>query len=79
MTDTTPKRSVGIVTIATGKYYPEFMPTLVSSIKQFFDLEHQIVTVYCFTDQPATISGVVHFPVTHQAWPFSTLLRYHLI
>ena len=79
MTDTTPKRSVGIVTIATGKYYPEFMPTLVSSIEQFFDLEHQTVTVYCFTDQPATILGVEHFPVTHQAWPFSTLLRFHLI
>lgn len=79
MDNTTSKTSIGIITIATGRYYDEFIPTLKKSVDKYLNQPNLTVHFYCFTDSPHQADGVIHFPIKHLAWPFSTLLRFHWI
>lgn len=74
----TPK-TLGIITIATGKYFEEFIPTLKTSIDQYFNFPGYEVHFYCFTDSQQPIAGITNIPIKHFSWPFSTLLRYRWI
>lgn len=79
MNNTTSKKSLGIITIATGRYYDEFIPTLKKSLDQYLVNPDLDVHFYCFTDSALQTLGVHHFPIKHLAWPFSTLMRFHWI
>ena len=79
MNHTTSKTTVGIITIATGKYYDEFIPTLKDSIDQYFDASQLSVQFYCFTDAPNVRPDITGLSITHLAWPFSTLMRFYWI
>jgi hypothetical protein len=79
MNHTTSKTTVGILTIATGKYYDEFIPTLKDSIDQYFDASQLSVQFYCFTDAPNVRPDITGLPIAHLAWPFSTLMRFYWI
>lgn len=72
-------KTLGIITIATGKYFEEFIPNLKVSVDQYFQFPGYQVHFYCFTDSPVEIKGVNNVPIKHFAWPFSTLLRYRWI
>lgn len=74
----TPK-TLGIIAIATGKYFEEFIPNLKASIDEYFHFEGYTLQFYCFTDATQKIAGVTNIPIKHFAWPFSTLLRYRWI
>lgn len=77
MNKTTSKLNLGIITIATGKYYDEFIPTLKDSVDQYFDNALFNVNFYCFTDVEQLRSDIIRIPIVHLAWPFSTLMRFH--
>ena len=79
MNKTNATKTLGIITIATGKYFEEFIPNLKASVDQYFVFPDYQVQFYCFTDSPQQISGVINIPIRHFAWPFSTLLRYRWI
>lgn len=79
MNHTKSKTTVGIITIATGKYYDEFIPTLKDSIDQYFDASQLSVQFYCFTDAPNVRPDITGLPIAHLAWPFSTLMRFYWI
>lgn len=79
MANTTSKKRIGIITIATGRYYDEFIPTLKKSVDTYLSEPSVEITFYCFTDSKRQDVGVEHFPVKHLAWPFSTLMRFHSI
>ena len=79
MVNTTSKKRIGIITIATGRYYDEFIPTLKKSIDTYLSHPSLQITFYCFTDSNQQEKGVEHFPIKHLAWPFSTLMRFHSI
>jgi hypothetical protein len=79
MNHTTSKLKLAIITIATGKYYDEFIPTLKDSIDQYFDASQLDVQFYCFTDIAKVRSDIIRIPITHLAWPFSTLMRFYWI
>jgi len=72
-------KTLGIITIATGKYYEEFIPNLKASVDQFFNFDSYTINFYCFTDSVVQIDGVHNIAIKHLGWPFSTLLRYHWI
>ena len=72
-------KTLGIITIATGKYFEEFIPTLKASIDQYFNFPGYQVHFYCFTDSQQAIAGITNIPIKHFSWPFSTLLRYRWI
>jgi hypothetical protein len=79
MDNTTSKKTLGIITIATGRYYDEFIPTLKKSVDTYLHHPELEVHFYCFTDSDQQTAGVHHFPIKHMAWPFSTLMRFHWI
>jgi histo-blood group ABO system transferase len=79
MDNTTSKKTLGIITIATGRYYDEFIPTLKKSVGTYLHDPELQVQFYCFTDSDRQTPGVNHFPIKHMAWPFSTLMRFHWI
>lgn len=79
MVNTTSKKRIGIITIATGRYYDEFIPTLKKSVDAYLSDPSVDITFYCFTDSNHQEAGVEHFPIKHLAWPFSTLMRFHSI
>lgn len=79
MNHTMSKLKLGIITIATGKYYDEFIPTLKDSIDQYLDVKQFEVYFYCFTNVQAVRSDIIRIPITHLAWPFSTLMRFYWI
>ena len=79
MNNTTSKTSLGIITIATGRYYDEFIPSLRKSVGTYLNDPNLDVHFYCFTDFEQQTPGVHHFPIKHLAWPFSTLMRFHWI
>lgn len=72
-------KKLGIITIATGRYFEEFIPNLKASVDEYFQFHDYIVDFYCFTDSLARVDGVKNIPISHISWPFSTLLRYHWI
>ena len=76
MNRTGPSKTLGIITIATGKYFAEFIPNLKASIDQYFNFLDYQVHFYCFTDASTEIEGIRNIPIQHFGWPFSTLLRY---
>jgi len=69
------KYNVALVTIATNKYI-QFIEPLYESVKKYF-LTDQDVSMYCFTDKEPP-SGVIRVEQEHRAFPFPTLLRYHI-
>lgn len=71
--------SLGIITIATGKYYEEFIPVLKDSVDQHFDATQFKIEFYCFTDVGQVRGDIVRIPIIHLAWPFSTLMRFYWI
>ena len=73
------KKRIGIITIATGRYYDEFIPRLKKSIDDYFSDGNIQIQFYCFTDSLRQEPGVQHFFIKHQAWPFSTLMRFQVI
>jgi hypothetical protein len=79
MVNTTSKKRIGIITIATGRYYDEFIPTLKKSVDAYLSDPSVEIAFYCFTDSNHQEVGVEHFSVQHLAWPFSTLMRFHSI
>ena len=79
MDNTTSKKSIGIITIATGRYYDEFIPALKKSVDAYLHQPNLDIHFYCFTDSSHQELGVHHFPIKHLAWPFSTLMRFHWI
>jgi len=79
MNHTTSKLNLGIITIATGRYYDEFIPALKDSIDQYFDSSQIQLQFYCFTDVPQVRGDIIRIPITHLAWPFSTLMRFYWI
>jgi histo-blood group ABO system transferase len=72
-------KTLGIITIATGKYFEEFIPNLKATVDEHFQFRDYEVRFYCFTDSLVSIDGVINVPIRHLSWPFSTLLRYHWI
>ena len=72
-------KSIGIIAIATGKYFEQFIPNLKASIDQYFQFAGYQVQFYSFTDSNQVLDGVTNIPIKHFAWPFSTLLRYRWI
>jgi len=79
MNNTGPTKTLGIITIATGKYFEEFIPNLRASIDRYFSFPGYQINFYCFTDATTQISGIHNIPIKHFSWPFSTLLRYRWI
>lgn len=79
MDNTTSKKILGIITIATGRYYDEFIPTLKKSVDSYLQHPELEVQFYCFTDSDQQTPGIHHFPIKHLAWPFSTLMRFQWI
>ena len=79
MSNTTSEIRIGIITIATGRYYDEFIPELKKSVDLYLSSAGVKVQFYCFTDSPKQENGVQNFYLKHQAWPFSTLMRFHCI
>lgn len=75
----TSKLSLGIITIATGKYYEEFIPALKDSIDEYFDVQQFDVQFYCFTDVQKVRPDIISLSIKHLAWPFSTLMRFYWI
>lgn len=79
MNNTGPTKTLGIITIATGKYFEEFIPNLRASIDRYFSFPGYQINFYCFTDATTQIGGIQNIPIQHFGWPFSTLLRYRWI
>lgn len=67
---------IGLIVIATNRYI-EFVPNLISSVKQNFLKNHE-VEIFLFTNQKF-IDSVTIIPTDHKPWPWMTLGRYHLI
>jgi len=76
MNNTGPIKTLGIITIATGKYFEEFIPNLKASVDRHFSFPGYQINFYCFTDSTSEITGINNIPIEHFSWPFSTLLRY---
>ncbi|HVX84207.1 MAG TPA: hypothetical protein VH253_05270 [Phycisphaerae bacterium] len=70
--------SVAIVTIATARYYHAFIPGLIPSIQKNF-LPHNPRQTFILTDQTTPTPDATLLPIAHEAWPLSTLLRFHFI
>lgn len=72
-------KTLGIVTIATGRYFKEFIPNLKATVDEHFQFQDYRLHFYCFTDSLVPVGGVKNIPIKHLSWPFSTLLRYQWI
>lgn len=68
--------NVGLIVIATNRYI-EFVPQLLSSVKEKFLINHN-VEIFLFTNQKFE-GDVTIIPTEHKPWPWMTLGRYHLI
>lgn len=69
---------IGVVIIATRKYF-DFVEPLLESIRRFFlVLPGYEVVPFVFTDRPKVSHGAVRFKVKHRPWPMMTLLRFHM-
>lgn len=71
--------SIGVITVATGRYYEKFIPDLKKSIDLFLKIEGHNINFYCFTDHEEITSDITKFPARYIGWPFDTLLRYAMI
>lgn len=71
--------NVGILIIATNKYF-DFVETLLESSRRFFlAMPGYNVVPFVFTNQRAPVShGAIKFFVKHRPWPMTTLLRFHM-
>lgn len=67
---------IGLIVIATNRYI-EFVPNLISSVKQNFLKNHE-VEIFLFTNQ-TFVDDVTIIQTDHKPWPWMTLGRYHLI
>lgn len=79
MSNSSHLKTLGIITIATGKYFQEFIPELKNSVDQYFKFSSYKINFYCLTDSNVSLAGVTNIPTKHYGWPFSTLLRYRWI
>lgn len=69
---------IGLLVIATNKYY-DFVPPLWESVKKHFLTKHE-VTMFVFTNKHGITPepGQVIIPQIHMAWPGPTLFRYNV-
>lgn len=72
------KQRVAIVTVATGKYYDEFIPALKKSVDKFLHQSNREIVFYCLTDHVAEDPSINYLQSNYFGWPFDTLLRYSL-
>ena len=79
MTTLKSRRSIGIITIATGEYYAQFIPKLRDSIARYWNFDAAEIQFYCFTDTLVKRPDIISLPILHLGWPFATLLRFHWI
>jgi histo-blood group ABO system transferase len=76
-------KKVNLLIIATNKYV-QFLPKLIESVNKYFTTEHQ-VTINVFTNRItdcelllSQLGGkIILYGIEHQAWPYTTLYRYH--
>jgi len=66
---------IGIITIATAKYYA-YIDALVPSLLTHFLPGHDR-RIFVMTDHTAPRPGHTLLSVPHKPWPYSTLLRFH--
>lgn len=81
--DATTKYRVGLLVMATGKYYETFFAPLLGSVQKYFFPTHD-VRVFLFTDQDVDETtyeavSVQVIRITHGPWPEATLRRYEYI
>lgn len=72
------KTSVGLICIATGKYFKYVQPFITSADKNFLNGQFD-VTYYIFTDKELSVSSnrkVVIIPIEHKAFPFASMDRF---
>jgi hypothetical protein len=72
------KQKIAIVTVATGKYYDEFIPNLKKSVDKFLYKNNREINFYCFTDHIPEDPTIIYLESNYFGWPFDTLLRYSL-
>ena len=77
------KHRIGLIVMATGKYFRTFFPPLFDSMQKYFFPAHD-VRVFLFTDQnvdeAAYEAGSVQvIRIVHGPWPDATLRRYEYI
>ncbi len=69
---------IGLLVVATGKYI-QFVDPLWKSTKRYFLKQRNIrVTMFVFTDSDTVPAGTKRLFWEHRAFPFATLLRYHV-
>ncbi len=66
---------IGIITIATAKYYG-YVDALVASLHQHFLPAHER-RIFVMTDYTAPRDDCTLLPIEHKPWPLGTLLRFH--
>jgi glycosyltransferase involved in cell wall biosynthesis len=72
------KTSIGLMCIATGKYFKYVQPFITSADKYFLDNQFNI-TYYIFTDKDIKIQSnrnVVIIPIEHRPFPFASMDRF---
>lgn len=72
------KTSVGLLCIATGKYFKYVQPFITSADKNFLDNQFDI-TYYIFSDQELKIHSnrkVVIIPTEHKTFPYASMDRF---
>lgn len=73
------KKNVGLLIIATNKYFDFVKPLLESARKYFLTMPEFNVVPFVFTDQKAHVShDAIKFFVKHRPWPMITLLRFRM-
>lgn len=71
--------NVGLLIIATNKYFDFVEPLLESARKYFLSVPGFNVVPFVFTDQQAPVShGAIKLLVKHRPWPMTTLLRFRM-
>ncbi len=70
------KKTVALLTIATGKY-DCFIAPFYESVNKFF-LKDCDVTMFTFTDSIKNFEGVTKVYQEHKPFPYPTLMRYHI-
>jgi len=66
--------SIGLATIATGRYI-ELLPGWIESASTHF-LPGENVELFVFTDNPAAAGAATALAIEHEPWPLVTLHRY---
>lgn len=71
--------NVGILIIATNRYYDYVDPLLQSVKKYFLVVPGYNIQPFVFTNQSSSATqGAIQFSIKHLPWPMMTLLRYRI-